>query len=53
VSAAQLGQPVTITSPGPQETIAGTGVPVPVTGSDSTGGQPLTFSARRTASAST
>jgi beta-glucosidase len=45
VSSAQLGQPVAITSPGPQETIAGTGVSVPVTASDSTGGQSLTFSA--------
>jgi beta-glucosidase len=45
VSSAELGQPVTITSPGPQETIAGTAVSVPVTASDSTGGQSLAFSA--------
>jgi beta-glucosidase len=45
VAAAQLGQPVTITSPGPQEGIAGTGVSVPVTASDSSSGQTLTFSA--------
>ncbi len=45
VSAAQLGQPVTITSPGPQEGIAGTAVSVPVTAGDSTGGQTPTFSA--------
>jgi beta-glucosidase len=45
VSAAQLGQPVTVTSPGPQETIAGTAVSVPVTAADSTSGQSLTFTA--------
>ncbi|HLH58402.1 MAG TPA: glycoside hydrolase family 3 C-terminal domain-containing protein, partial [Streptosporangiaceae bacterium] len=45
VSSAQLGQPVTITSPGPQEGIAGTAVSVPVTASDSTSGQSLTFTA--------
>ena len=45
VTTAQLGQPVTVTSPGPQETIAGTGVSVPVTASDSTAGQSLAFSA--------
>jgi beta-glucosidase len=45
VSSAQLGQPVTITSPGPQEGIAGTAVSVPVTASDTTSGQTLTFSA--------
>jgi beta-glucosidase len=45
VSAAQLGQPVTVTSPGPQETIPGTAVSVPVTATDSTGGQSLTFTA--------
>jgi beta-glucosidase len=45
VSSAQLGQPVTITSPGPQEGLAGTAVSVPVTAHDSTSGQSLTFSA--------
>jgi beta-glucosidase len=45
VSPAQLGQPVTITSPGPQEGIAGTAVSVPVAASDTTSGQSLTFSA--------
>ncbi|HEY3734001.1 MAG TPA: glycoside hydrolase family 3 C-terminal domain-containing protein [Streptosporangiaceae bacterium] len=45
VSSAQLGQPVTITSPGPQEGIAGTAVSVPVTAGDSTGGQTLSFTA--------
>lgn len=45
VSSAQLGQPVTITSPGPQEGLAGTSVSVPVSAQDSTGGQTLTFTA--------
>jgi beta-glucosidase len=45
VSSAQLGQPVTITSPGPQEGLAGTAVSVPVAAQDSTGGQTLSFTA--------
>jgi beta-glucosidase len=45
VSSAQLGQPVTITSPGPQEGLAGTAVSVPVSAKDSTGGQSLSFTA--------
>ena len=45
VSSSQLGQPVTITSPGPQEGIAGTAVSVPVSASDSTSGQTATFTA--------
>jgi beta-glucosidase len=45
VTAAQLGQPVTVTSPGPQEGLAGTAVSVTVTGSDSTSGQSLRFTA--------
>jgi beta-glucosidase len=45
VTSAQLGQPVTITDPGPQEGLAGTPVSVPVPASDSNGGQALTFSA--------
>jgi beta-glucosidase len=45
VTSAQLGQPVTITSPGPQEGIAGTAVSVPVQASDATGGQTLSFTA--------
>jgi beta-glucosidase len=45
VTAAQLGQPVTITSPGPQEGIAGTAVSVPVTAHDATTGQTATFTA--------
>jgi beta-glucosidase len=45
VSSAQLGQPVTITSPGPQEGIAGNAVSVPVHASDSTNGQTPAFTA--------
>jgi beta-glucosidase len=45
VGSSQLGQPVTITSPGPQEEIAGTPVSVPVSATDSNSGQTLTFSA--------
>jgi beta-glucosidase len=45
VSSAQLGQPVTITSPGPQEGIAGSPVSVPVSASDSRSGQPLSYAA--------
>jgi beta-glucosidase len=45
VATSQLGGPVTITSPGPQEGIAGTPVSVPVTAHDSTSGQTPTFSA--------
>jgi len=44
VSSAQLGQPVTITSPGPQEGLAGTAVSVPITAKDSLG-HSLTFTA--------
>jgi beta-glucosidase len=45
VSSAQLGQPVTIGSPGPQEGLAGTPVSVPVSASDSNSGQTLSYSA--------
>ncbi len=45
VASAQLGQPVTITSPGAQEEVAGTAVSVPVTANDATSGQTLSFSA--------
>jgi len=45
VSSSQLGQPVTITSPGPQEGLAGTAVSVPVTAKDTTNGQTLSFTA--------
>jgi beta-glucosidase len=45
VTSAQLGQPVTITSPGPQEGTAGTSVSVKVSAADSTSGQSPTFTA--------
>ena len=45
VTSAQLGQPVTITSPGLQEGTAGTAVSVPVSAADSTSGQSLSFTA--------
>jgi beta-glucosidase len=45
VSSSQLGQPVTLASPGPQEGLAGTAVSVPVSASDSTAGQTLSYSA--------
>jgi beta-glucosidase len=45
VSSSQLGQPVTITSPGPQEELAGTAVSVPVSATDSNSGQTPTFTA--------
>jgi beta-glucosidase len=45
VAAGQLGQPVTLTSPGPQEGLVGAGVDVPVGASDSTSGQTLSYSA--------
>ena len=45
VTSAQLGQPVTIASPGPQEGIAGTAVSVQVSAADSTSGQSPTFTA--------
>jgi beta-glucosidase len=45
VSSANIGQPVTITSPGPQEGLAGTSVTVPVSASDTTGGQTPAFTA--------
>jgi beta-glucosidase len=45
VTSAQLGQPLTITSPGPQEGIAGTAVSVPVSATDTTGGQTPSFTA--------
>jgi beta-glucosidase len=41
----QLGQPVTVTNPGPQEQLAGSDVELPVTASDSTGGQQLSYTA--------
>ena len=45
VSSAQLGQPVTIATPVPQEGLAGTAASVPVSASDSTSAQTLTYSA--------
>ena len=45
VTAAQLGQPVTLANPGPQEGITGVGVSVPAVASDAATGQALTYSA--------
>lgn len=45
VASSQLGQPVTVTSPGPQEGIAGTAVSVPVSAQDTTSGQTPSFTA--------
>ena len=45
VSSGQLGQPVTITSPGPQEGVAGTAASVQVAAADSTSGQTPAFTA--------
>ena len=46
VAASQLGQPVTLASPGPQASLAGQGASaVTLSGTDSTSGQTLTYSA--------
>ncbi|HEY1627853.1 MAG TPA: glycoside hydrolase family 3 C-terminal domain-containing protein [Streptosporangiaceae bacterium] len=45
VSSSQLGQPVTIASPGSQEGLAGTAVSVAVTAKDSSSGQTPSFTA--------
>ncbi len=45
VSSSQLGQPVTIANPGPQEGIAGSAISVPVSASDTNSGQSLSYSA--------
>ena len=45
VTAAQLGRPVTIASPGPQEGIAGSAVSLQLTAADTTAGQTPSFSA--------
>jgi beta-glucosidase len=45
VTSAQLGQPLTITSPRSQEGIVGTAVSVPVSATDTTSGQTPTFTA--------
>jgi len=45
VGSGQLGQPVTVTNPGPQEGLTGVTASVPVSASDSTSGQTLSYSA--------
>jgi beta-glucosidase len=45
VSAAQLGQPVTIAGPGPQEGIAGSPVSLPISAGDTHSGQSLKYTA--------
>ncbi|WP_051451077.1 glycoside hydrolase family 3 C-terminal domain-containing protein [Actinospica robiniae] len=45
VTSTQLGQPVTLTNPGPQEGSAGTAVSVQLAASDSTSGQTATYTA--------
>jgi beta-glucosidase len=45
ITAAQLGQPVTLADPGPQEQVAGASVNVALKASDSTGGQSVTYAA--------
>lgn len=45
VAANQLGQPVTLSNPGPQENVVGTSASLTLSGSDTTGGQSLTYSA--------
>ena len=45
VTSAELGQPVTITNPGPQEGLAGTASTVAISAADSTSGQSLSYSA--------
>ena len=45
VASGQLGQPVTLTSPGPQEQVAGTSAALTLSAGDSTSGQTLTYSA--------
>jgi beta-glucosidase len=45
VSSAQLGQPVRVASPGPQEDIAGSPVSLAVSASDSNSRQPLSYTA--------
>jgi beta-glucosidase len=45
VGSAQLGQPVTLANPGPQEGVTGAAVSVPLSASDSTSGQTLSYSA--------
>jgi beta-glucosidase len=45
VTSAELGQPVTITAPGPQEGLAGQSASVAISAADSTGGQTLSYTA--------
>ena len=45
VTSAELGQPVSVTAPGPQEGLAGTPVSLPVKATDSTAGQTPAFTA--------
>ncbi len=45
IGTSQLGQPVTVIAPAPQEGLAGTPVSVPVSASDSTSGQTLSYTA--------
>jgi beta-glucosidase len=45
VTSSDLGQPVTVTSPGSQEGLAGAAVSIPVSASDSNSGQTPTFTA--------
>jgi beta-glucosidase len=45
VAASQLGQPVTLANPGSQENVVNTAASVSLSGSDSTSGQTLTYSA--------
>ncbi|HEV2346707.1 MAG TPA: glycoside hydrolase family 3 C-terminal domain-containing protein [Actinocrinis sp.] len=45
VGSAQVGQTVSVTSPGSQEGIAGTAVSLPISASDGTSGQTLSYSA--------
>jgi beta-glucosidase len=45
VASTQLGAPVTVTNPGPQEGLSGVGISLPVTAKDTTSGQTLTYNA--------
>jgi beta-glucosidase len=45
VTSAELGQPVTVTNPGPQEGLAGTAASVAISAKDATSGQTLSYSA--------
>ena len=45
IGSSQLGQPVTLTDPGPQEELAGTSVNLSLSASDNNSGQSVTYSA--------